>query len=1529
MPKQSLLSTFTLVKRFFTLSLLVLSSASFALGDKLARQDEGTLSLVAYAGIGAIVLFMVLTIFAFVLMKKKDKTIELHNEVLSHKDDLLNQLNCGVLLIGLRGNVIDLNQTAAKLLGREKSRVLTHPVNQFFGDNEKDRINKALDSDEPVTLIVKAPSSTITLRMTIIKNKSMYDGVAYVISVEDVDHYETTIKSSTAQLKDLNELTEHLYLGQMTVDFEKETFETNHILSSMLGHEEPISGDFEALKEVICPNNASFWKQSFELAKEQHEVDFKSVFSGIDCKVPVRVIAISTAKNEKGKSIAFKLLVTDETELRQNERRQYASEQKVKALLNVSLHPLYILDEECRIVSVNSPFERMFGVRLAEVKNKRFDMLGLVPEDINVLHNPKDTPLTIGRALNREFTGRVGKESRAEEELIPALRAASDERDSSETLHLRLTIQSFGDDKNNRAGFAGMFQDLTLLTETQRQLESERAHFSNLLDIAPIAVATVDSEDKIVHANTAMTERLGLNEKELKKGTFYQLFNDADTAGRAAKQLHQTGRLRAFHTSLRGKNDIMHPSELHIDLFDKEKEQYVCWISDRSGEQFQQQKFQGLLEHSSMPMAILDEKGFSRLNPSACEFFGVENEDDLWGFAPYSQDLNKDEGDAYELERIVNRVKYDGRAKTINWEHKVGTTLRPCQATYIPIYKGKEFDSILCLWTDLTEIIQADQARLEAITAHKEAEREVAEKQQLLRSSHEQLASKLKDLRDTETKLQEAHDEISEAKIEYINLQEKHQSVTDNLQQVQQEYSKSRELLSEAQEVNNALTEQLEASTEKVNNLQGQRNQISEQLQQSEQNFKQAQEKLEASEAHSQQLEQEQAEQQEKMSAYVNQIDSLKQSITDKDAEINEVGSQINELQTQLQSSDDISAKLKQALINQRKASEEAERQRREIENTYKMAQSELTNKVRHVEHLQNEMQKFEEMSKQEKGDMAAQQSKLMQELEEKQKILQETQGALDEAKQAAEQEKLEKQRQQEEMQRLQSELSEAEQHAAAKLEEMKRVEQERVEQQQKLQEELKAKQQRLLETENILSEAKQQTEAEKAEKVRQQELFDKLQAELAEMEQQSQEQQQKLEQSGKQWEEHQEQLKREVEAKRQELENSQSKMDEIQQQAEAEKLARLEKEQKLEQLSVELSDVESRAAKQREMLEGSEEQWSTQQQQIEEQKKQLQQALQEAESQNQALQQKLEGNLQELQQAESQATETKSAEQKLLDELNHAKEQQEELESRIKQQEEQELALKKQVEEQQATLMGREESIQALQEMQEKLTAELQAVQQEYSQSKQSLNEQQDNQSGLADQLAKLEQELQDSKAQLDDKEQALQNAQQQLQSNEAMLAEQEDALVAAHKEELQQAQEKMQIEKETSAEPVEESPIAQMEMPENPTMWFDLLPYLQQQGQVDSLSTALNELIDELSEAIQATDNAVMEDNTGEILRGARRLVQTGKKVNAEALFDVVSRMDIDCGSGMVDNISISWPNTKRALNNTLRVIYENLHG
>jgi CHASE3 domain sensor protein len=63
--------------------------------------------------------------------------------------------------------------------------------------------------------------------------------------------------------------------------------------------------------------------------------------------------------------------------------------------------------------------------------------------------------------------------------------------------------------------------------------------------------------------------------------------------------------------------------------------------------------------------------------------------------------------------------------------------------------------------------------------------------------------------------------------------------------------------------------------------------------------------------------------------------------------------------------------------------------------------------------------------------------------------------------------------------------------------------------------------------------------------------------------------------------------------------------------------------------------------------------------------------------------------------------------------------------------------------------------------------------------------------------------------------------------------------------------------------------------------------------------------------------------------MLKGAKQLIDISKKINAEGLSDVVSHMQSDDAQTLLDNISIAWPSIKRAMQNTLRVIYSHLAG
>jgi epidermal growth factor receptor substrate 15 len=1200
-----------LLKVLCIISVLV-SPACFAFSqivlDQILEQSPNTMKIGLMAIATVFVFLLLLVIFIKIQLGSARKKQRKHNTALDDKQSLLNDFKVGMLHVNQAGEIIFANRVAAFFLGSKEDKLINRPLTEVFDNGVQESINAALASNQYVPLQTYVAASKRHLQLGFSKQSDINHGIASVISLADVSNYQHQIELQSSRLTTLSNGLQQSGLAQLSINFDNNTFTSDQLFANLLSATAPLGGELNQLKKLLNSKAVFEWEQALETSKKQHQIDICLEFLLLDKNdtesqgsepkeaqvqntIPLRLIGLSCKKNDKGETSCLDFMVQNLSELEQQKGLFQASQQQVKTLLITSPNPIYLLDEQGKFTDCNSAFESMFKQKLSKIQHKSMQEIDILPAELNRLHTENSANFSsVNAGHDKEFE----------------LQLADD------VVHtLKLKLKFFSDKNKKRAGMVGVIQDVTELKETKDQLEQERKHFITILDLAPLAVATIDAEDRIIRANIAMTDRLGLSERELKKDTFYQLFNDSSNAGKAAKQIHQTGRLRGFAAHLKGKNDELHPSELHVDLLNKGKQEYLCWITDRTKEQFHQDKFDGLLQHSSMPMAIVGEQGFSKLNPAACAFFNVEDEHELFGSAPFAAELNLDQQASEELERHLTKVKLDGQAKSLQWEHKVGQVSLPCQATYVPMYKGQDFDSILCIWTDFRDLQLADEARIEAMNLHQAAEKEVAEKQQLLQSSQDQLASKVKNLADTETRLQAAQDDLSEKQSEFSDLQQAHQSVTDNLQALQEDYSQSRSQLSEVQNVNSELTTQLEESTAKVTGLQAQRNQISDALQHSEKKYKTAQQELIESERNAENLKQEQHSQQAKMDGFVAEIGGLKQSIEQKDLQINEVGGQINSLQSELTSSGNTSEKLRQLLVNQRKASEQAEEQRRNLEQTYKIAESELSNKVRHVEHLQNEMQKFEEMSNQQKGDMQQQQSQLEKELESKQQQLQETQQALDETKQAAEQDKVAKEQQQNQLEILQQELSEMESHSQQQQQKMAETEHEWQAQQQQIQQELAAKQQQLQDTERTLQQAKEQSETEKADKEQQLALFEKLQSELAEVEQRNKQQQQQIALRDGEYQQQQENMQQELKAKQQQLQDTEQNLSQAKEQTEAEKK---QQQTLFEKLQHELSEMESRNAQQQQKMAKSDEEWQLQQQKVQQELMAKQDQLQQTE---------------------------------------------------------------------------------------------------------------------------------------------------------------------------------------------------------------------------------------------------------------------------------------------------------------------------
>ncbi|WP_188695539.1 PAS domain S-box protein [Bowmanella pacifica] len=1423
-----------------------------------------------------------------------EQKAQLHN-----KQSLLDGFNLGMLHLDSQGNVLYVNRIAAYWLGGKAESLLGTELSRWVQEEAASPLLGALSSLVDCKVQWFSPKAERHILLSAYPLSKPKDELAMILTLQDVSSYQQQITELQDDVACLDGLRGQAGLAQLSLNLKDKQASADPLLQSWLGLAQA-ECSLDALKAKVLSSDWANWILAIEHSIDDNELDLAGSLETPHGQKPVRLLGRIVQRDDGNRPQLLQCQLQDLTEINQAKRNLDASRSQFKSLLTASSQPLYLLNAQGEFVDCNLAFQRLFGVSMMQLQGKTVELVGLFDDAVCQLHQSGDLAMSSMAGQGREFN-------------VPF-------KDGS-LRPLRFRLQPLKDGEGNRHGTLGQIEDLSELRGIQANLREIQQQFDQFMNASPLGIVLMDAEEHLRQANQPMLERFGYSELELNKMSLYQLFAEPGQAARAAKQLQQD-KLSALHVSLKDKHGKIHPSELHVHAIGEG--QYLCWIADMSEKAFQQDKFESLLAHSSLAMAVLSDSGFTRLNPAACEFFAIEDEQQLFGFFPYSEGLNPDAESADKLKQKFQQLRSDGKALSLVWQHQHGNEALPCQATYVPMFKGGVLESVLCIWMDMRAINQAAAERLEAINLRQAAERQMAEQQQLLQNSQDQLASKAKSLVDTQSKLQRAQESLSEQQNKIDDLKQAHQDVTAHLQELQQEYSESCKQLADSQQNNAELETQLEQFSSKVGALEKQRNQIADALQHSERQYRRTQQQLQESEEAGQKLREEQDAQAQKMQQLVEQNSSLKDSIQSKDKQIEDVSGQINTLQSQLLSSAEASESLRTQLANQRKASEQAQQLHREVEQRCRLAQSELSNKARQIEHLQYEMQKVEEMSSQQRDDLEEQHKLLQQELQAKHQQLQETQQTLDETRRQSEQEKAEKQQQQAHLTKLQQELSEMEQRAAEQQQQVESVEQEWLNKQAALQQELADKQQKLQQTEQILQDAKQQTEAEKAEKARQQEIYDKLKAELADVEQRAVEQQSQMSQSDEQWQTKQQAMQDELVAKQQQLQQTQARLNEYQRQADDEKQQRQEQQMKLDQLKVELQDVESRASRQKELMAGSDEQWRQHQADMDEQKLQLQQALEQARKQNQEMESQLKAKLSELQQAESQVQKTQSGEQKLLDELNQSRRDAEALKKKLQQQEAQEASLQQQLQAQQQVLKDSESNIQKLEDAQSALTSQLQSVQKEYEQSRRQLNDQSSSQSDLSSRMQALEQELQQSRAQLDDRESALQDAQKALHSSQQKLAEQEQALVQAHQQELQQARAE-QAEQPQKAKPA----FAEQPMPDTPKVWFDLLPYLQKNPHTGSLAGALNQLMQALEQATSQADTAINEEDTRQMLQATRQLVKLAEQINSEPLMDLTSRLEAAAKLGHLDSISIFWPNVKRSLMMTLRVIYSHLDG
>ncbi|MBT1451879.1 PAS domain-containing protein [Glaciecola sp. XM2] len=1032
--------------------MLLFSKSSFALESFLKQQSIENLSIGLYSLMGLIAALVIAVVLVSKLLLNKLR------DAREHHQDLVENLPSGLLHVNIAGKIVYLNEVAAKQIGRHKDKLINSDFSENFEGAARDALEAGL-SERNSSVKARAKSSNLYLAVQVGKTISINDNLVTIVTLSNQNTLQRDFNKTADHRNHLAHLIDAGNFARVYLDTQNDNYKHDKRFDDLLALNviEEDSDHSESSKiadflKHIHNHDMDAWKEAFSSAKANGAAaaSVRMRIAGDDENViytslHVDIIADQATQEDDEQVLAsqkhtrFTLLVRAHNEQEEQARRLALAKEQRVAMLTVNPNAAYALDDNGNILWANERFKSMLRRVLPNSPSKNLLDMKPFPENIMQLHK-RDAFRSIS-SYEKEFEIKLNEAEILYLKLDIASYEVVDRLNGHAKIGMVAVLQDLSQMKQTRSALkhekdraskalhslsaredeldvtsrklADTTEQLNHTTErltyTTKELTQSKERLQNLLDLSPVAIATINSDDKIISANRVMLERFKYNEKELKKGNIYKLFSDPAEAGTTAKVLNKKGRLHDFHVKIKGKDNHIYPGELTAELIDEENQEYLVWIIDRSDEQFQRDKFESVLQHSDMAMAIMDTSGFSKVNQAACTLFGAEDEEDLFGIYPFASQFNISHKEADTLEKALEQLKSSRQVLSMPWTHKVGDRLIPCAVTYVPIFKDQAFDSILCVWRDERAIDAAEKAQTHAIEQRKEAESVLQEKQALLKQSEQALAQRSEALESTEQALLQAQEDLSHTQAEFSQLQESYEDTSQKLHALEQAFEDSRVKLHDAEHLNAELSSQYEQASEQVAELTQQQATLKAALEQSEANCQQAQQALDATKENVDNLAQQKSSQESQVQDLANEVAQAKQALEDKQSELAQLNERLDTLNLELQTSTEGAQALQEQLASEREARQNIELERQQAEQKCEQAQQALDETKTQQQRLQEELAALEDKATQEQSDIQAHQSQLSFVLEARLKELADAQSELAQAKADLEKEQQEK----------------------------------------------------------------------------------------------------------------------------------------------------------------------------------------------------------------------------------------------------------------------------------------------------------------------------------------------------------------------------------------------------------------------------------------------------------------------------------------------------------------------------------------
>ncbi len=571
---------------------------------------------------------------------------------------------------------------------------------------------------------------------------------------------------------------------------------------------------------------------------------------------------------------------------------------------------------------------------------------------------------------------------------------------------------------------------LSELDEIKASLKDSEADIDKIMLLSPVAIGKLNKDHQIISANKSLVKRLKYSEDELKKGNIYKLFCNAKQAELASTQLKEQKLLRDFHVKLIGKNGKEYPGEITIDPIGQNKGEYLFWIIDRSDEQFQYEKFEALLQNSQSAVAIVTSEGITKANRPACQFFNVASDDMIRGVFPYAEKYNDSDKKAEELSSMFQTARDNGGAASASWTFNINDRKRPCHLKLIPIFKDNHFDSIIFLWTDMTELqIKIDSLALSEKNLQ-EAISTLDDKRSEVNKLKEQISSVSTERENIASQLSAAHSENNflRKNVEQLTLEKENSSSGKEV--LQGEIDDLEAQLKDAALREASLSREHDTLTEQVVSLEKQHSDASSALVASKERCVEHSDELEQRNQELRSLQSKYSEQQAKLEKISSDLNSLNDDVQIKTERLSEYEDVIFNLEHEKETTQDEVKQLNKKITEQREVLEKA-KQNQQIAN---QDSSEI------LKELQAELDALTASSEEKQKELLNERQRLQDELSKTQRSLQRANQSLEEGQQLSQQRTSEGDAQSSIIDTLKKQIEELETAASAQRKELSAV---------------------------------------------------------------------------------------------------------------------------------------------------------------------------------------------------------------------------------------------------------------------------------------------------------------------------------------------------------------------------------------------------------------------------------------------------------------------------------------------------------